>query len=159
METHKLKCACWREFQEIPWCEVKTQQKSEWDRISWIYIWDELPQWTSYSIWYPTDHYPWFYFKDEEDCDLFTNKLNALKAILKWKEENDGWFVPDWEDPIEIKYLISYNVKRGLYANTEYLCKDIPFLPYYSSEEITEQAIKHLSKEYELLLWVEETNN
>ena len=94
----------------------------------------------------------WISFRQKEEAQLFADKLKALKTIWKFKTESDWDFEPDWTDSIQVKYLVSYSEIRGLYANLEHLNHDIPFMPWFSSEEITEEAIERCYGEYITLL-------
>lgn len=91
-------------------------------------------------------------FETRGKAQKFIAKLEASKSIWKWKTENDWDFNPDWENNNEEKYCICYIWEIWKLNNDTSRYLHIPFIPYYSSNEISIRAINELEEEYLLLL-------
>ena len=75
-------------------------------------------------------------------------KLKIITAIQDWKYENDGEFVPNWNDENEKKFNIYYshdNYGGGRWATCDYTFGHGNFLvPYFSSQEKAQQLVRDL---------------
>ena len=87
-------------------------------------------------------------FETEEKAKKYNNERILLFKFHKWAEEhNEGWY-PDWEDEDEIKYFIIYD-NRYETLKVDYYSRINPFskLPYFKTEEITEQFIEEFGED------------
>lgn len=134
-------------FNNKDWFEP-VEEKKEF-ASNGMYIWDKKWSWSWLKL--GDDEYT---FRYDSDAILFTEKLLALRTIWKWKTENDWDFEPDWNNDKELKFFMDYcyNDKDLNYNNWTLHSNDIPFLPYYSSEEMSLKACEELKEEYLLLL-------
>jgi len=84
-----------------------------------------------------TDKHKPFCYPTESDCIKARDKILALYRIKSYCEEQWGEFIPDWDDPKQIKHFITYNNKEKQYKmdSNEFVQKLLPFylanLPWY----------------------------
>lgn len=87
-------------------------------------------------------------FKNRKELEQFDEERILLFKLHKWAEEHNGGWTPNWKDGDEIKYFIIYDnryetLKVDNYATINQFFK----LPYFKSEEITQQFIEEFGEE------------
>ena len=92
-------------------------------------------------------------FKTREQAEQFDKERILLFKIHKWAEEHNGGWTPNWEDIKEEKWSVMYDDKnKELETYVNYKKQDFLKLPYFKSEEITEQFIKEFGDEIKEVL-------
>ena len=157
---------------EINWASnglgINNSKEINTDTVDICYWVDENNKsrvWNQYAI-------TWLRFDTLDNAKKFAGKLEALRKIRKRKTYNDWEYVPNWKNSKEKKYYIYYAYSE-LIQKYNSICFGIQpesylkgiikcgfdaiwnhqaFLPYYSSEDIWDRAIKELGEEYLILL-------
>ena len=88
---------------------------------------------------------------------MWYSKHQAIKAIKKWKAENDNNWIPDWNNVEQKKYYNYYNFdEKKIYWNRTGYSKHKEDYYCFSSEEMVEKAGIELAQHYKILRDIKE---
>lgn len=92
-------------------------------------------------------------FKTREEAEQFDEERILITKLKDWAKKYNGGWTPNWKDCNETKY---FSIFDKLYETFKIDCyariKPFSKLPYFKSEEISEQFIKEFGEEIKEVL-------
>ena len=94
-----------------------------------------------------------YYFETKEEAEQYLKECKLIFKLKQWaKLKNDGW-KPDWEKDEEKKWYVYYNhIEESLKVMWGYNSTNFIKLPYFKTEEITQECIKLFGNEIKEVL-------
>lgn len=112
--------------------DIRSTKVRDWDFSAW----DKYSLRKKYEFDIPADSFTIL---------PFTDKLDMLTKLMKFKFCYDYSYVPDWSNEDEIKYYIYFNVAAGKYITDWTVTWNRPSTVHFSSEEIAQKCADWLN--------------
>jgi hypothetical protein len=112
--------------------DIRNSKVQEWD----FGAWDNIPLRKGYKFDIPADSLLIL---------PFTDKLDKLTKLMKFKFCYDYSYIPDWSNENEHKWYVYCNITFGEYKIDWTATCDRPLTVYFSSEEIAQKCADWLN--------------
>jgi hypothetical protein len=112
--------------------DIRNSKVQEWD----FGAWDEAPLRKGYKFDIPADSL---------SILLFTDKLDKLTKLMKFKFCYDYSYIPDWSNQNELKWYVYFQTANGKYMVYKTAVWDYSSMVYFSSQEIAQKCADWLN--------------
>jgi hypothetical protein len=112
--------------------DIRNSKAQEWDFSAW----DNIPLRKRYEFDIPADPL---------SILPFTDKLDKLTKLMKFKFCYDYSYIPDWSNHDELKWYVHCNKTFGEYKIDLTATWDSPSTVYFSSEEVAQKCADWLN--------------
>lgn len=86
-------------------------------------------------------------FRTEEEAKFMAEKLKVIHELKKFAYEKNEKEI-DWNNSKQEKYYLYFNyTDMSIVIDSYYMCQDIPFAVYFTSEEIARKAIETIGED------------
>jgi len=92
-------------------------------------------------------------FKTKEQAERYDKERILLFKLHKWAEEQNGGWIPNWNDLEEEKYTIRYDYEYNqLETFYSYSYKEFSKLPFFISDDTAQRFIEEFGEEIKEVL-------
>lgn len=93
------------------------------------------------------------YFKTKEEAEQYLKERKLLFKLQQWAKIKNGFWIPDWSDYSNNKFLIYYDGEDGvLRINTGSISNILSILPTLKTREIAQECIDIFGEEIKEVL-------
>lgn len=94
-----------------------------------------------------------YYFETKQEAEQYLKEHKLLFKIQQWAKIKNGFWLPDWSDYRNNKFLIYYDAEdKLLRISAGSICNTLSSLPTFKTREIAQECIKLFENEIKEVL-------